>query len=86
MSISAILQNKDKRNYLIHQLYVRQDFEECIKLIDEVLEDSENLCEYALHTKALIKRHNGEASLLPLKDLSYAWSPLRMESINTPYR
>ena len=60
MSISAILQNKDKRNYLIHQLYVRQDFEECLKLIDDVLESSENLCEYALYTKALIKRHHGK--------------------------
>ena len=53
------LANKDKKNYLIHQLYVRQDFDECLKVIENVLEESGNLCEYALFTKALIKRHNG---------------------------
>lgn len=36
-----------------------QEFVECQKLVDSVLEESNNLCEYALFTKALIKRHNG---------------------------
>ena len=36
-----------------------QEFDECLKLIDQVLEESNNLCEYALFTKALIKRHRG---------------------------
>ncbi len=37
-----------------------QDFEDCIKLIDEVLEESKGQSEYALHVKALIKRQEGE--------------------------
>lgn len=57
--MSTNIQNKDRKNYLIHQLYVRHDFDECLKLIEQVLEESDNLCEYALFTKALIKRHNG---------------------------
>lgn len=37
----------------------RQEFDECLKLIDQVLVDTENLCEYAIYVKALIKRQRG---------------------------
>ncbi len=40
-----------------------QDFDECLKLIEQVLEESDNLCEFALFNKALIKRHNGETTM-----------------------
>lgn len=50
---------KDKKNYLIHQLYVRQDFEECLKVIEDALQETEGLCEYALYVKALIQRQRG---------------------------
>ncbi len=36
-----------------------QEFDECLKLIDTVLEETEGLCEYALYVKALIKRQRG---------------------------
>uniref|UniRef100_A0A7S2QUY1 Uncharacterized protein n=1 Tax=Chlamydomonas chlamydogama TaxID=225041 RepID=A0A7S2QUY1_9CHLO len=56
----AAIQNKDKKNYMIHQLYVRQEYDECLKLIEQVLQETDNLCEHALYTKALIKRQRGQ--------------------------
>eukprot|EP00983_Pelagomonas_calceolata_P024523 772939-Pelagomonas_calceolata.AAC.3 len=35
------------------------EFEKCLDLIDKVLEENNNSCEYALHVKALIKRQQG---------------------------
>ncbi|KAF5841559.1 Bardet-Biedl syndrome protein 4 [Dunaliella salina] len=48
-----------RQNYKINQLYVRQEFEKCLDLIEKVLEETNNVCEYALHVKALIKRQQG---------------------------
>lgn len=39
---------------------MQQDYEECLKLIESVLEESGGQCEYAIHVKALIERHRGE--------------------------
>jgi len=36
-----------------------QDFDACLELIDKVLEDTHNLCEFGLYVKALIKRQQG---------------------------
>eukprot|EP00798_Chlamydomonas_sp_ICE-L_P026319 gene26319-17414_t len=58
--MSSLAGNKDKRNYKIQQLYVRQDFDECLKLIESVLDETSDLCEYALFTKALIMRQRGQ--------------------------
>merc|ERR1712086_707745 len=52
--------SRSRANWLIHIKYVREDHEECLKLIDEVLKECENLCEYALFVKALIKRQRGQ--------------------------
>lgn len=38
-----------------------QEFDECIKQIDKVLDETEGLCEYAIYVKALIMRHRGVA-------------------------
>lgn len=48
--------HRDKKNWLIHLLFLRQDYVECMKLIDELSPPSE----YALYAKALIKRYRGE--------------------------
>lgn len=37
-----------------------QDFDECIKLVDLVLEQAGNKCEYAIYVKALIERQRGK--------------------------
>ncbi|KAI8467023.1 MAG: Bardet-Biedl syndrome protein 4 [Monoraphidium minutum] len=48
-----------KSNSTIHQLYVRQEYDDCTKLVDSVLEETENQCEYAIYVKALIERQRG---------------------------
>lgn len=41
-------------------LFVRQDFAECLQVIDEQIKSTNGLCEYALYIKGLIKRQHGE--------------------------
>ena len=58
-SASAI-NSKDRQNWLAHILFLRQDFTECLKLVDEVIESSDGRSEYALYLKALILRLKGK--------------------------
>jgi len=51
---------REKRNWLIHLLYTRQEFHECLLLIEEQLTESKGMGEYAIFVKALIKRSSGE--------------------------
>ncbi|GBF89419.1 hypothetical protein Rsub_01991 [Raphidocelis subcapitata] len=48
-----------RSNALIHQLYVRQEYDECLKLVDSVLAETGGQCEHAIYVKALIERHRG---------------------------
>lgn len=52
--------SREKRNWLIHLLYIRQDYKECMKVVDEQLTECNGQSEYALYVKALIKRQNGQ--------------------------
>ncbi|KAL0031773.1 hypothetical protein WJX79_006669 [Trebouxia sp. C0005] len=51
-----------KNNFLIHQLFLRQDLDECLSLIEASLADSQGVAEYALYIKALIHRQKGQLS------------------------
>lgn len=51
---------REKRNWTIHLLYTRQEFSECLRLIDEQLRACSGMCEYALYVKGLIKRQQGQ--------------------------
>jgi hypothetical protein len=42
---------RERRNWLIHLLYVRQEFDTCLKAIEEQLRACNGLCEYALYIK-----------------------------------
>lgn len=44
---------------VIHQLYVRQDFIECLNQIEAVLKETKGQSEYPIYVKALIKRQQG---------------------------
>lgn len=48
-----------KRNWLIHQLYIRQEFAECLKVIEAQLAECKGMAEYPLYVKALIRRQQG---------------------------
>jgi Bardet-Biedl syndrome 4 protein len=52
--------DKEKRNWLIHLLFVRHDYSECLKVIEQQLEVCQGLCEYAIYVKALILRQRGQ--------------------------
>uniref|UniRef100_A0A7S0X8Q1 Bardet-Biedl syndrome 4 protein n=2 Tax=Mantoniella antarctica TaxID=81844 RepID=A0A7S0X8Q1_9CHLO len=57
-SLKAIA--RERRNYQIHLLYVRQDFKDCLVLIETVLAEFNGMCEYPIYVKALIKRQQGQ--------------------------
>ena len=47
-------------NSHLHSLYVRQDFESCLRCIESVLSECKGMSEYPVYVKALIKRQRGE--------------------------
>ena len=59
-SAAAAASIRERRNWLIHLLYVRQEYAECMSLVEEQLREAGGLCEYALYVKALMKRAEGE--------------------------
>jgi hypothetical protein len=44
---------KERRNWQIHLLYIRQNFRECLRIIEEQLKESNGMCEYPLYIKGL---------------------------------
>ena len=54
-----LLINKDRNNWIIHILFIRQEFEDWLKLIDDMLDNAKEKSEYALFVKAMILRING---------------------------
>ena len=50
---------RERRNWLIHELYTRRDFAGCLKVVEEQLRAARGLSEYALYVKALIRRQQG---------------------------
>uniref|UniRef100_A0A7S1QZ06 Bardet-Biedl syndrome 4 protein homolog n=1 Tax=Neobodo designis TaxID=312471 RepID=A0A7S1QZ06_NEODS len=59
MSAAQASMIREKRNWLIHLRYLRQEYTECLKLIEAQLKESNGLCEYALYVKGLITRIQG---------------------------
>ena len=52
------LNTREKSNWLVHILFIRQEYTQCLKFVDELLEEKEK-SEYALYLKALILRIKG---------------------------
>lgn len=50
----------ERQNWLVHMLYVRQEFDACLKVVEEALRESQGMSEYPIYIKALIKRQRGE--------------------------
>ncbi|GBG90004.1 hypothetical protein CBR_g50096 [Chara braunii] len=51
---------RERDNYLIQMLFARQDYDECMALIDAQQREMGALSEHCLRVKALIKRNRGE--------------------------
>ncbi|PRP83735.1 sporangia induced Bardet-Biedl syndrome 4 protein [Planoprotostelium fungivorum] len=58
----SILNIRERFNWKIHDLFIKQDMKACVALIDQQLEENNHSLEYPLYMKALIKRRNGEVS------------------------
>ena len=56
---SAVINLKEKFNWLIHILFLKQEYDECNKIIEDMLHESKGRSEYALYAKALILRVKG---------------------------
>jgi Bardet-Biedl syndrome 4 protein len=56
---SSVLNQKERLNWLIHILFLRQDWDESLRVIEAMLEESKGRSEYALYSKALILRVKG---------------------------
>ncbi|XP_061671271.1 Bardet-Biedl syndrome 4 protein isoform X1 [Syngnathoides biaculeatus] len=50
----------ERRNWLIHQHYILQDYETCKVVIKEQLQETNGMCEYAIYVQALILRLEGK--------------------------
>ena len=58
------LNKREKSNWLVHLLFIRQEYKECLKFVDELIEESSQnndseRSEYAIYIKALILRIKG---------------------------
>jgi len=45
---------RERRNWSIHLLYIRQEFDECLAMIEQQLKACNGLCEYPLYVKGLL--------------------------------
>uniref|UniRef100_A0A671UJ63 BBSome complex member BBS4 n=1 Tax=Sparus aurata TaxID=8175 RepID=A0A671UJ63_SPAAU len=50
----------ERRNWLIHQHYIRKDYDTCKAIIKEQLQETNGMCEYAIYVQALILRLEGK--------------------------
>jgi Bardet-Biedl syndrome 4 protein len=67
---------RDKKNWLIHALFVRGEVDECLRLIEEQLRAYNALVEYPLYVKGLIRRGEGQiAESLQLFQAATALNP-----------
>ena len=75
-------EQRQKRNYLIHLLYVRKEYSECLDVIEDTLAQVNQLAEYPLYVKALILRHNGKINeSLGLFQKAARLNPLNVENL-----
>lgn len=59
-STAPELANIERRNWLIHNHYVRREYETCKAIIKAQLEETKGMCEYANYIQGIILRHEGK--------------------------
>jgi Bardet-Biedl syndrome 4 protein len=55
----AGIPEREQVNWLINQKFVRQEYGECLLLIEQQLRARKGMCEYSLYMKALLLRMEG---------------------------
>ena len=48
---------REKRNWELHQLFVRQDFDQCLEVIEHALVENRGQCEYPIYVKGIVTSH-----------------------------
>eukprot|EP00484_Ammonia_sp_Unknown_P021906 CAMPEP_0197031300 /NCGR_PEP_ID=MMETSP1384-20130603/10344_1 /TAXON_ID=29189 /ORGANISM="Ammonia sp." /LENGTH=473 /DNA_ID=CAMNT_0042460807 /DNA_START=46 /DNA_END=1467 /DNA_ORIENTATION=+ len=67
---------RDRLNWKIYELYVSQQIDECLQLIEAHLFNTRGQCEFAIYVKGLISRNRGNISeSLELFQASTAFNP-----------
>ncbi|TMW64964.1 hypothetical protein Poli38472_009131 [Pythium oligandrum] len=56
---STAVRDPSSMNWFLHRLYLRGEFKECLRVIEDVLKRHQGLSEYPIYVKALILRHSG---------------------------
>jgi len=56
---TTVTYTREKANWYIHLLYVRQEYSDCLKAIEDQLRECNGLCEYPIYIKGLILRQEG---------------------------
>lgn len=56
----ADLPSSNRRNWLIHRHFVRREFETCLTLIKEQMEENGGMCEFPLYVQGLMLREKGQ--------------------------
>eukprot|EP00796_Vickermania_ingenoplastis_P005151 gene5151-3701_t len=54
------VKQRDRRNWFLYQLFVRQEYASCLSVIESQLRETGGACEYALYLKGLLRRHEGK--------------------------
>jgi Bardet-Biedl syndrome 4 protein len=49
--MAAISALREKRNWQLHLVYCRQEYKQCLVLIEQQLKDCKGSCEYPLYVK-----------------------------------
>ena len=57
---AAVINAQDKMNWIVNVLFLRQDFDDCLKIVDMMLEETNGKHEFANYLKALILRIKGK--------------------------
>jgi Bardet-Biedl syndrome 4 protein len=85
MSITALGAQstvRERRNWWIHTLYTRGEYDEALRVIEEVLRASNGLAEYPLYVKGLIRRQQGQiAESLTLFQAATCLNPLSASNL-----
>jgi Bardet-Biedl syndrome 4 protein len=58
--LSSAINAQDKLNWIANILFLRQDFDDCLKIVDQMLQETSGRHEFANYLKALILRIKGK--------------------------
>ncbi|OMJ91149.1 hypothetical protein SteCoe_6315 [Stentor coeruleus] len=76
------VQSKDSKNWLVFMLYTRNEHDECLRVIEEILKETNNRNDVASYVKGLILRSRGEIlQSLEIFKWSQKLNPVSMEIV-----